>query len=229
MSDIQQLLNLLVPERKGWSEIVTDKRQEGLLKSSRRLDHETFIQRFKSKEAPATDAELIAAYNCNGNELAFDILYKRHKNNMLAYLYGILHSWEDAKDVLHNAWEEVLQSFKNNRYREDQDFARWFKSICYHRAIDWKRERSRFLYGNGQLPDHADATLDIEQCLDNYQSEALLQNAFKRLTETERQIVELRIYRNMSLCEIAVKRKITAGAARGIYCKALKKIKNALG
>jgi RNA polymerase sigma-70 factor (ECF subfamily) len=201
-------------------------RQQSVLKSSRLLDHETFIRAFKGKET--SDAELIAAYNLNHNGQAFDELYNRYKSRMLGYLYGILHNWEDAKDVLHDSWEAALLFFTNGRYIEKQDFAGWFKGICYHRASEWKRERQRFFYSNERLPDHVDASLNAEEQLENRQCELLLQKAVNGLPEGEKQVILLRIYRSKSFYEIAVIRNITVSAARGVYCRALKKLRSAL-
>jgi RNA polymerase sigma factor (sigma-70 family) len=122
----------------------------------------------------------------------------------------------------------VLLSFSNDRYREEQYFARWFKSICYHKANEWKGEKHKFYCGNGQLPDRADASYNIEQSLENRQREILLQNGMKGLTDNERQIVILRVYLEMSFHEIAITRHITVSAARGMYCRAIKKVKQVI-
>ena len=148
---------------------------------------------------------------------------------MLAYLYGILHNWEDAKDVLHDSWGSRAALFAKGTYDEKEDFAGWFKGICYRKASEWKRESRRFIYGSDYLPDRVDHAFNADQIMENRESEILLHIAFNRLPESEIQIVILRAYKKMSFAEIAVIRNLKVNVARALYSRAVKELKRLAG
>lgn len=54
------------------------------------------------------DSELYQKYR-NGDEAAFDELIRRYDEPLIMYLYGILHDYHDAEDIMVEAFARILE------------------------------------------------------------------------------------------------------------------------
>ena len=225
MSENQKTNNLQVSIKQELFNLRNVLRQQSFHNSSRLLDHETFIQRFKSKETPVTDAELIVAYKSNGSQPAFNELYKRYYSKMLRYVIVILKDEDEAKDVLQNAWMVVLASINDGSYLNVRQFDGWFKSTCYRLARQWKLENLRFMHGDENMPDKPDKSFNEEQRMIHAETETLLHKSLNGLDEEDRQVVLLRAWEGRSFHEIAVIRHLNVCTARSIYFRAVKNMR----
>src|SRR6202044_2258197 len=75
-----------------------------------------------------------------GDDDAFAALVKRHERKLYGIALAIVHSPEDAEDVLQNAFMRAHQSL--GRFKADQPFGAWLHRIVVNAALDLRRRRA---------------------------------------------------------------------------------------
>lgn len=77
-----------------------------------------------------------------GNDLAYEVLYRRHHQPVYAFIFHLLggrHSASDAEDI---AQETFARGYASIRSKRDGSFRHWIITIARNRAIDHIRARS---------------------------------------------------------------------------------------
>lgn len=148
---------------------------------------------------PKFEATLNAAKD--GAEWAWAALYRDLAGPVTGYLAS--RGARDAEDL---ASETFLQVARNIQRFEGEEvaFRSWVFVIAHRRLIDWRRSQSR---RPSTVPL---ATHDGEQSGGDVEVEAIdrvvtaeLQDAFEKLTETQRDVLALRIIGHLTLEETA--------------------------
>ena len=83
---------------------------------------------------------LIACVKQN-DRAAFDELVKMHRGKGFAIAYNILGNFEDAKDVLQEAFIKVYLNIKT--FKQEAKFSTWFYRILVNCSWDFLRKRKR--------------------------------------------------------------------------------------
>ena len=108
-----------------------------------------------------TEAELVAA--CKRNErLAQRELYDRYKRAMYTLAYRIMNDFEEAEDVLQEAFVKIFKNLKS--FRAESTVGAWIKTIVirtaysklrkkkiYFEPLENVREEQHFDWGNRTL------------------------------------------------------------------------------
>ena len=71
-----------------------------------------------------TDEQLVSCYS-GGNNLAFDILLDRHKQNVFNYIFFIVKKKELAEDIFQETFIKAIINIKQGRYTENGKFRAW--------------------------------------------------------------------------------------------------------
>ena len=89
------------------------------------------------------DDALVQAY-ANGEALAFEELYCRHKSGLLAFLRRQCSSIETCEELAHDTWMAVIKQSSNYQRNESiAQFKTWLYRIAHNRLIDhWRKHGS---------------------------------------------------------------------------------------
>ena len=166
------------------------------------------------------DEQLVAAY-AKGDNQSFDILLRRHQERVFNYVLSIVRDPDTANDIFQETFIKVITTIKQGRYMETGKFAAWITRIAHNLIIDYYRqERS----GNMTSADDETANVlnrkefsdeNIEDILVDEQIRADVRRIVAILPDNQREVLEMRYYRDMSFKEIAEATQVSINTALG--------------
>jgi RNA polymerase sigma-70 factor (ECF subfamily) len=155
-----------------------------------------------------TDEELVALY-AKGNNSAFDVLLNRHKSSIHTYIYYIVRNGDLTEDIFQDTFMKVIVTIKQGRYTENGKFKAWIMRIAHNLIIDhFRQERNENAISNDEV--EVDLFNDVRLCEQTVEDEMVQEQIFsdvkrmiKHLPDTQREVLEMRYYEEMSFKEIA--------------------------
>ena len=166
-----------------------------------------------------SDSQLISQYK-NGNEESFAELVNRHKNKIYTTVYLIVKDQFLAEDLLQETYVKVVNTIKSGRYNEEGKFLPWVTRIAHNLAIDHFRKAKR--YPMIVMEDGSNIFNTLEFSEDSIESRqiqqdthALLRDLIKELPDSQREVLMMRHYMQMSFQEIAEATDVSINTALG--------------
>lgn len=87
-----------------------------------------------------SDKELMVELQ-NGNKVAFDELFNRHKGELYRYLLHKSNNKSDAEDLFQEVWEKMYKA--RSKFKANASFKTWLYTIANHHFIDYYRKKKR--------------------------------------------------------------------------------------
>ena len=137
-------------------------------------------------------------------------------------LYCCNRDREKASEILQTAYLKILE--KQHTFRGASTFKTWIFIVIKNTALDAAREqrKSEKRIGGGLQFPNAAYESDSESRLDEKYQNAFFLEALYRLSERQRQIMQLLFYHDFSINQAAEVLHISAGSARQHYHRAKK-------
>lgn len=161
----------------------------------------------------------MAAY-VNGDIEAFEALYERHKSRVFGFLMSKLRDRDEAEDVFQITFTKLHNG--RHRYRQDIPFLPWIFTIARNAMIDHLRKKGTH---DKHITISAE-TVDTYAAPDS--ATAPIQSAFaefSKLSDNQRQALELRFNQGLTFAEIAEQMQTTADNTRQIISRAIRKLR----
>ena len=168
-----------------------------------------------------TDEQLVSAYAAGDNN-AFDQLLKRHKARLFNFILSMVKDSDLADDIFQETFVKAIVTIRQGRYNDQGKFIAWIYRIARNLIIDSYRQdkvenqlstddengvnllnRSEFSEGT------------VEDTLIGMQIEEDLRALVTELSESQRQVVDMRFYQNLSFKEIAALTGVSINTALG--------------
>lgn len=156
-----------------------------------------------------TDEELAISY-VRGNNRAFDELLSRNQSKLFSYILFVVRDEDKANDLFQETFVKVITKLHQGRYVDSGKFGAWIMRIAHNVIMDWYREqRSRNLI---EPTDENDlSNLSGNEILDSnvenrYVNDQIMvdaKNMMNMLPPTQREVVFMRFYQDLSFKEIA--------------------------
>lgn len=147
-------------------------------------------------------------------------LYDRYKNAMYSLAYRLVGDFEDAQDVLQEAFIEVFRNLDS--FKGESTLGAWIKTILTRKAIKKFRSRIRFEKYE-DLPENTliewETGMDVE----------MLEKALLSLPEGFRTVLVLYEIEGYKHAEIARMLEISEGTSKSQLFYAKKKLKELIG
>lgn len=166
------------------------------------------------------DERLIALY-VEGDNDAFDKLIDRHKDRVYSYILRYVKNPELADDIFQETFVKAIMTIKQNRYVENGKFSAWITRIAHNLVFDhFRKEKSE----NLQSTDSSEVDIlnrkeltesTIEDSLITSQIEDDIHRLIKALPETQREVLQMRYFKDMSFKEIAFTTNVSINTALG--------------
>lgn len=167
-----------------------------------------------------TDSELVAAY-ANDNNGAFDVLLERHKQKVYTYIFHIVKNHDVADDIFQETFVKAIMTIKQGRYAEHGKFSGWLTRIAHNLIIDYFRQE-RLENTVSTDDDSCDLLNRRDLCDGNVEDEMVgeqidedLRRIVMSLPDPQREVLVMRVYRNMSFKEIAEATGVSINTALG--------------
>lgn len=171
------------------------------------------------KSNPTSDSILVSDY-INGNENALEILVLRHKDRLYNFIFSKVFDRDLTEDIFQDTFIKVIKNLKLNKYNEEGKFLPWVMRIAHNLVIDHFRKNKRIpkFDNSGDFDIFSvisDGDLNIENKIIKTQIEANLSEIIYSLPEDQREVLEMRMYRDMSFKEIAENTGVSINTALG--------------
>ena len=166
-----------------------------------------------------SDSVLISLY-INGDEEAFKKLLLRHKNRVFTTIHLIVKDRYLAEDLLQETFIKAVNTIKSGRYNDEGKFLPWILRIGHNLAIDTFRRSKRYptvLMEDGSnifdTLEFAETTIEEKQIMQ--ESVDKLKRHIQELPESQKQVLIMRSYLDMSFKEIAEATGVSINTALG--------------
>lgn len=172
-----------------------------------------------SKGIGPQDSELIAQYR-NGSEPAFDLLVDRYQKKIYTTIVLIVKDQEIAEDLLQDVFVKVVNTINSDKYNEEGKFQPWVMRIAHNLAIDYFRKAKRYptiLMEDGSnifnSLKFSEETIEDRKVRD--EGIDLVKRLIEELPETQKEVLIMRYYVEMSFQEIADQTGVSINTALG--------------
>lgn len=154
----------------------------------------------------AEDDQLVKCY-MNGQELAFEILIKRHKKEIYQKIYLLVRDKLAAEDILQDTFIKILKSINSGAYNEEGKFLPWALTVARNLCLDYKRKakRPKHFHYNVALPENLIRESSSIKCkISERQLQQQIESILNQLPEAQRTVIKYRHFEDMSFKEISV-------------------------
>ncbi len=168
-----------------------------------------------------SDQELVLLY-AGGNETCLTELLKRHQRKVFVYILSRVKDQDVANDVFQETFFKVIRTIKLDQYREEGKFISWVMRIAHNLVMDHFRDSARIPRNSGNddwnIFDGIDLLEEnVQDQLIRRQIEGDLKRMIGRLPADQRELVQLRMYEELSFKEIAEKTGVSINTALGRF------------
>ncbi|MFD2512702.1 RNA polymerase sigma factor [Pontibacter locisalis] len=166
-----------------------------------------------------SDSALVSLYIA-GEENAFEQLVNRHKNKVYTTILLIVKDSYTAEDLMQDAFIKAIHTMKGGRYNEEGKFSSWICRIAHNLAIDFfrKEKRSPMITlddGSNVFNTMAFSEDSAESVQVKEDTHARLRELIQTLPQTQREVLMMRHYADMSFQEIADATGVSINTALG--------------
>tara|TARA_B100001564_G_C20524647_1_gene616821 strand:- start:12 stop:605 length:594 start_codon:yes stop_codon:yes gene_type:complete len=166
-----------------------------------------------------TDADLVKSY-INGSEIALETLVNRHKLQIFNFINSKINDRDTSEDIFQDTFIKVIRTLKNGLYNEEGKFLPWIMRIAHNLVIDHFRKSNRIpTIENKEEFDIfqfvSDTAPNAENILIEDQILKDIQKLIQELPHDQKEVLIMRLYRDMSFKEIAENTKVSINTALG--------------
>ncbi|MGY6522158.1 MAG: RNA polymerase sigma factor [Mongoliitalea sp.] len=172
-----------------------------------------------NKRISPKDSDLIRQYR-SGSEHAFEQLVNKYKSRVYTTIYLIVKDQAIAEDLLQDVFVKVVQTLNADGYNEEGKFQPWLMRIAHNLAIDHFRKRKRYPTilmedGSNVFNTMEFAERTIEEIRIQEDTTQLVRRLIDELPETQKEVLIMRHYMDMSFQEIAEQTGVSINTALG--------------
>jgi RNA polymerase sigma-70 factor (ECF subfamily) len=172
-----------------------------------------------SNRVNPTDAELITSYR-SGSEAAFEKLVEKYKSRVYTTIYLIVKDQAIAEDLLQDVFVKVVHTLTADGYNEEGKFQPWLMRIAHNLAIDHFRRSKRYPTiimedGTNVFNTLKFAEESIEDVRVKEDTVELVRKLIDELPESQKQVLIMRHYMDLSFQEIAEQTGVSINTALG--------------
>jgi RNA polymerase sigma-70 factor (ECF subfamily) len=173
----------------------------------------------KTYASSISDSVLVERY-LSGSETSLEILISRHQSRIFNFINSKVQNRDTAEDIFQDTFIKVIRTLKGGQYNEEGKFLPWVMRISHNLVIDFFRKNNRMpKVKNTEEFDIfqfiSDSSLNAEHSMVQDQIVKDLQKLVHELPEDQKEVLIMRLYRDMSFKEIAKNTNVSINTALG--------------
>ena len=168
-----------------------------------------------------TDEELAMDY-VNGNNRAFDELLFRHQSTLFSYILFVVRDREIADDLFQETFVKVITKLQEGKYSPSGKFSAWMMRIAHNVIMDLYRGlKVQKIVDTSDDNDLSNIStndfysMDIESQYVNAQVLKDVKKLMNFLPASQREVVYMRYYQQLSFKEIAEMTNVSINTSLG--------------
>lgn len=167
-----------------------------------------------------TDEELAIMY-VDGDNKAFDLLLSRNQEKLFTYILFVVRDREMANDMFQETFFKVVSRLQQGKYIANGKFSAWLMRIAHNVIMDWYRQQHA--QNIVDAPKENDLSNVGSTLLESSREGELINNQvmedvrrmMSHLPASQREVVFMRFYQQMSFKEIAEATGVSINTALG--------------
>lgn len=165
------------------------------------------------------DAVLVKNY-INGDEKALEELISRHNQRVYSFIFSKVYDKEITEDIFQDTFIKVIKTLKKGAYNEEGKFLPWVMRIAHNLVIDHFRKSNRMPKFDGGEDFNifsviGDSSLNVEGQIIKDQVDTDVRKLVDELPEDQREVLIMRMYKDMSFKEISEITGVSINTALG--------------
>lgn len=168
-----------------------------------------------------TDEKLAMLY-IDGNNRAFDLLLSRNQSRLFSYILFVVRDRNTAEDIFQETFVKVITRLQDGKYTTSGKFSAWIMRIAHNVIMDWYRdqraERVVEATQDNDLSNISGSELVVGSIESHYVNSQVMRdvrNLLDNLPPTQREVVFMRYYQQLSFKEIADTTSVSINTALG--------------
>ena len=168
-----------------------------------------------------TDEGLAMLY-IDGNNRAFDLLLSRNQSRLFSYILFVVCDRNTAEDIFQETFVKVITRLQDGKYTTSGKFSAWIMRIAHNVIMDWYRdqraERVVEATQDNDLSNISGSELVVGSIESHYVNSQVMRdvrNLLDNLPPTQREVVFMRYYQQLSFKEIADTTSVSINTALG--------------
>jgi len=165
------------------------------------------------------DSVLVRDY-ISGDEKSLEVLINRHNQRISSFIYSKVLDRDITEDIFQDTFIKVIKTLKKGSYSEEGKFLPWVMRIAHNLIIDHFRKNKRMpkFEGNDDFNIFSvigDDKLNAEKQIIKDQINTDLRYLIDELPDDQREVLLMRIYKDMSFKEISENTGVSINTALG--------------
>ncbi|MGB5273364.1 MAG: sigma-70 family RNA polymerase sigma factor [Flavobacteriaceae bacterium] len=170
-------------------------------------------------EFQVEDSVLVNNY-ISGDEKALEILINRHNQRISSFIYSKVMDRDVTEDIFQDTFIKVIKTLKKGNYSEEGKFLPWVMRIAHNLIIDHFRRNKRMPMFEGSDDFNifsviGDDKLNAEKQIIKDQIDTDLRLLIEELPDDQKEVLLMRIYKDMSFKEISENTGVSINTALG--------------
>ncbi len=170
-------------------------------------------------ELQIEDAVLVNSY-ISGDEKALEVLINRHNQRISSFIYSKVLDRDVTEDIFQDTFIKVIKTLKKGNYSEEGKFLPWVMRIAHNLIIDHFRRNKRMPMFEGNEDFNifsviGDNQLNAEKQIIKEQIDTDLRSLIEELPDDQKEVLLMRIYKDMSFKEISENTGVSINTALG--------------
>ena len=171
-------------------------------------------------EKKAIDDSVLVSDYIKGKESALSILINKHQQRLFSFIYSKVQDRAVTEDIFQDTFIKVIRTLKKGNYNEQGKFLPWVMRIAHNLVIDYFRKSNRMpAFKNTDEFDIfsvlGDGNLNVEKKIIQEQIHSDVRELVKELPDEQREVLVMRIYKDMSFKEISENTGVSINTALG--------------
>ena len=167
-----------------------------------------------------SDTTLIAEF-ISGNGNSFSILLDRYQIRVNGFIYSKVHDPDLADDIFQDTFIKVVKNLRLGKYKDEGRFLSWVIRIAHNLIMDHYRKYKRLPKHESKIENFdvmhrlAEQNSSIEESMIETQIHADLSLLIKELPDSQKEVLRMRLFQDMSFKEIGDQTGVSINTALG--------------
>ena len=167
-----------------------------------------------------SDSTLITQFT-SGNSQSFSILVDRYQKRVYGFIFSKVKDAELADDVFQDTFIKVIKNLRLGKYKDEGRFLSWVMRIAHNIIMDHFRKINRLPKHESKHEDLdvldrlVEQSSSIEDLMIETQIHADLSLLIDELPQTQKEVLHMRLFQEMSFKDIGEQTGVSINTALG--------------
>ena len=165
------------------------------------------------------DPYLVSSY-IDGNQKSLEKLINKYRPKIFNFIQSKISNRDISEDIFQETFIKVINTLKRGLYNEEGKFISWVMRIAHNLIVDHFRKSSRIKFFKSKddfdvFKLISDDIPNIENTIINEQVNIDLNKMILELPYDQREVIEMRLFREMSFKDISELTNVSINTALG--------------